>query len=83
MDRICPVCNGLEKYERFCSQCGSYMKEMGALQDYFGPYSPYQDQDIINLPIEYQGIQEQTCVHLFRCDNCGTDDRVPINKLMI
>ncbi|HHU64170.1 MAG TPA: hypothetical protein GXZ32_08235 [Clostridiales bacterium] len=83
MDTICPVCNGLEEHQSFCPRCGSYMKEMGALQDFFGPYSPYQEQDTVNLPVEYQQVCEQACVHLYRCSNCGIEDRVTIKKINI
>ncbi len=70
----CPVCNGMQSLARTCSNCGSgaLLEDLGPVDDYYGPYSPYQEQSKEIDP-------EQQCVHLCRCPECGCERTVPID----
>ncbi len=71
MERICPICNGLQSIPRFCPHCGKEMEERGALQDFIDDYSPYLSQELgENL------LQTKDCVHLYYCSYCDMDVRV-------
>ncbi|MBP2649749.1 MAG: hypothetical protein H6Q74_574 [Firmicutes bacterium] len=69
MEKVCPICNCMRDYYVECPQCGSLLTDGGVLENYFGPYSPYMDNDLFH---------EKTtcCVHLFFCPNCSYDMRV-------
>lgn len=91
MEEVCPACNGLTDLSTTCPFCGARMSDGGALGNYFGPYSPYADEDTLNLlnlwsPRELtasSGESTETipCVHLMVCPHCGWDTRVPIVQI--
>lgn len=71
MERICPICNGLQSVRRFCPYCGREMEERGALQEFIDDYSPYLSQELgENLT------DTRECVHLYYCPSCDEDVRV-------
>lgn len=71
MERICPICNGLQSTRRNCPYCGQEMEERGALQDFIDDYSPYLSHQ---LGEDLTG--ERDCVHLYYCTSCDEDVRV-------
>lgn len=75
MDKICPICNGLTELQVQCPECGQEMIDNGSFANYLGPYSPYQDQEILELNngIECRG--PDPCVHLLTCKNCAMDKK--------
>ncbi|MTI96716.1 MAG: hypothetical protein FH749_14790 [Firmicutes bacterium] len=73
MERICPVCNGLQGARRFCPYCGGNLEDRGALQEFVDDYSPYLSQQ---LGEDLSGGDE--CVHLYYCPRCQEDVRLRI-----
>lgn len=78
MEKVCPLCNGLEAVKTICSECGRRMVDGGALEDFLGPYSPYMETESINY-----GLPEQQCVHLLYCPACHNDARAALEYLSI
>lgn len=78
MEKVCPICNGLEEIDEVCPQCGHKMLDGGALQNYLGPYSPYVESDMVPLNMTNNG-----CVHLVYCPNCNFDIRMSWDIIII
>ncbi|MDF2635513.1 MAG: hypothetical protein K0R78_2387 [Pelosinus sp.] len=72
MDKLCPVCNGLQGITEQCPICGEILLDGGSLQNYVGPYSPYMESDIDNK-----------CIHLLFCTECGYDVRATLKLVSI
>lgn len=72
MEKICPVCNCLQTIDRQCPVCGQQMMDGGALENYFGPYSPYMDNSSFTMPFD---LPDTHCVHLLYCPCCHYDIR--------
>ncbi|MBP2654360.1 MAG: hypothetical protein H6Q73_1929 [Firmicutes bacterium] len=77
MEKVCPVCNGMEEASFCCPMCGGPLKDGGVLEDYFGPYSPYMDID------SFAEKSDAKCVHLFYCPNCNYDTWVAWNLTVV
>ena len=79
MEFGCPVCNGLIAIGEYCKSCNSVMEDLGRIEDYYTPYSPYEEQD--GIPI----LQESTenCIHLFQCLGCDNEKQllIPLENL--
>ncbi|MGI6066107.1 MAG: hypothetical protein ACOYI2_06400 [Bacillota bacterium] len=58
----CPLCNGVDS-PGICPNCGVLMEDLGVLENFFGPYDPYEDES------------DGSCVHLICCPNCHYDFR--------
>lgn len=71
---VCPVCNGLVIPVEYCSSCGNQMEEMGRMEDYKGPYSPYMDQESFTLDNNLLLIGDPYCVHIYYCSVCNKVD---------
>ena len=80
MEWICPICNGIASYVVKCSDCGKQMEARGAIQEYFDDYSPYLDKSITQ---QVDGVEHNSCVHLFYCSNCLNDKRITINGMLM
>ncbi len=81
MELICPVCNGLYTKDIKCDKCSrdAIMKDKGRLTDYYDNYSPYLPMELTN---KVDGIySENKCFHLYKCDSCGYDKRIVIDKI--
>jgi len=72
MDKLCPVCNGLQLITEQCPSCGGILSDGGALQNYVGAYSPYMESDIVNQ-----------CIHILYCADCDYDVRVALELVII
>lgn len=70
MNKVCPLCNGLQTVTACCSRCGAKLTDAGKLSDYRGPYSPYMD--VASL---HDFAPETHCIHLLACSQCGYDTR--------
>ena len=70
MARVCPVCNALTAVTANCPRCGRQLADGGALENFFGPYSPYMDVESLQA-----GEPDRQCVHLLYCPACGYDVR--------
>lgn len=77
MEMVCPVCNAMQAISTECPNCGQTMTDGGALENYFGPYSPYMEKEDINRAAHSQ------CVHLLYCPNCHFDMRAAWNLTAI
>ncbi|WP_425447085.1 hypothetical protein [Dethiothermospora halolimnae] len=80
MELLCPVCNGLEEPQIVCKVCNSAMEDKGPLVDYLDDYSPYLSNDITQ---QVDGVAHDKCVHIYKCQNCGKDKRVIINRVKV
>lgn len=72
------MCNGLYVLTLSCPKCGEELKDSGLIQDYYGPYSAYEDQEIFEDG--YRGYNEECCVHLLTCGNCGWEEFRPMQR---
>lgn len=79
-DLDCPLCNGIQEVREACPACGHFLQDGGPLQDYFGPYSPYEEVEYELKGLE-PGVLEEQCLHLLYCPHCGWDRRVGIKKI--
>lgn len=77
MEYLCPLCNGLAEFNRYCRNCKNNMEDSGRVQDYYDDYSPYLSYSITNV---MDGEPQDVCQHLFTCPVCGNDDVVNISK---
>lgn len=76
MQRVCPLCNGLSRFNAPCAQCDSSLEDDGLVTDYIGPYSPYD--------LSPRQIQDAVqCVHLLHCPNCGKESYAIIKNGII
>jgi len=79
MEILCPCCNGIIEYSLICPDCGHIMEDNGSMKDYYGPYSPYLEQD------EYEPAEirkgDNDCIHLFHCPVCSRNNLVVIEKI--
>lgn len=83
MEQVCPLCNGLEEIKKQCPNCGEQMKDGGKIEDFYGPYSPYMDKNLLSPPEVTMENSQGVCIHLVYCPKCGTDQRFLINELYI
>lgn len=75
---VCPLCNGLIQVTLTCPRCNATLLDTGALTNYFDPYSPYLDENILN---QNDGVSKNECVHLFTCPQCHHDYRIKVNDI--
>ncbi len=75
----CPLCNGIT-FPGPCLDCGTMLEDLGMVEDFFGPYSPYQDSELIEYQHKKSNINNLTCIHLVYCPQCRYYDHlyVPI-----
>jgi ribosomal protein L32 len=76
MSHECPLCNGMARVNDICPHCGHGLDDNGRLEDFFGPYAPYGEQDMG----EFEREEFDLCVHLLACPRCGYDIRTGIMK---
>lgn len=73
MEKVCPVCNNLERKVCKCEKCSDIMTDKGIIQEYFDDYSA-------NMEINDH---DKFCVHIYQCSNCNFYRRIKINKILI
>lgn len=83
MECVCPVCNGLTTAEVKCPKCGEMMEDTGMVEDYYGPYSPYDNQELYEPPVFWNLADRLPCVHLYSCPDCGYDERVGVKQVVM
>lgn len=79
MELICPLCNGLKKFEIECEKCRERMVDEGRIADYYDNYSSYLEMSITE---RIDGVPCDQCVHLFSCPSCKHDKRIVIHKIL-
>jgi hypothetical protein len=79
MEIGCPVCNGFLSIGEVCKKCSSVMEDMGRIEDFYNPYSPYEELDLIPCLQELPG----NCIHLFSCTSCEEEEQiiVPLERM--
>jgi Zn-finger nucleic acid-binding protein len=77
LERACPLCNAMEDVKGNCPRCNVNWADGGAVNDYVGPYSPYETQLIAGYNTS------DYCVHLLYCPICGYDTRVAVDKVTL
>jgi len=77
---VCPLCNGITSHMLFqCPNCLNPAVDSGKLEDYYGPYSPYNPVEDANetLPIHIKDrSSRRLCVHILYCEHCNTSSTV-------
>jgi rubrerythrin len=81
MEWVCPICNGMDYIEIRCPACGHVLVDGGNLQDFYGPYSPYMEQNTYGNLEDLRN--EGKCLHLLYCPQCGYDRRAAIQQVVI
>jgi len=83
MQQICPVCNGMVTLNVPCSDCGKNMEDQGHASDYFGPYSPYEEDMWPRLTGQAAGVSSFKCVHFLQCPLCCKQSSRSVSKIVI
>ncbi|MGI6684420.1 MAG: hypothetical protein ACOX47_02775 [Bacillota bacterium] len=73
----CGLCNGVST-PGLCPICGSEMEDLGMVEDYKGPYSPYQDAELIEWEHKNNKQGALICIHLVECPKCKYNERLEI-----
>lgn len=83
MEYGCALCNGMISIQQRCPQCGRVLEDKGQLENYFGPYSPYEDTDHYQKPLQQGNVSVAPCIHLFSCAVCGYDVKLGFYKVIM
>jgi len=83
LEHGCPVCNGMAGITETCPQCGKIMGDEGMVEDYYGPYSPYDNMDLYEQTGFWILADRLPCVHLFSCPACGYDTRIGFPQVIL
>ncbi|TDT47638.1 hypothetical protein [Fonticella tunisiensis] len=76
---ICPVCNGLIDYIKYCKRCGERMNILDRLENYYDDYSPYLSYELTDMD---DGDMYYICSHLGVCPNCGDKEIIGIRNVI-
>lgn len=76
---ICPICNGLIDYEKYCSKCGAKMEILERIEDYDDSYAPYLNYSLTDLN---DGDPPGICSHVSICHNCKNKEIVSIKNII-
>jgi hypothetical protein len=83
MEFGCPVCNGFTSISKDCPCChGELLEDRGALEDFYGPYSPYDFKEFYDPP-QAAGPETDRCTHLLSCPACGYDERIRVCRIVM
>ena len=77
--KICPLCNGLAIYEKWCLVCGFRMDIKDRVEDYEDSYSPYLSYNITDMN---DGDPPNICTHISVCSNCGNKEMTRITMMI-
>ncbi|CAH0118346.1 MULTISPECIES: hypothetical protein [unclassified Paenibacillus] len=83
MFHLCPLCNGLTSLEVACPVCTHQTIDYGKLDDFAGPYSPYEplhQAAAMSQILLAETDREHYCVHVLYCANCNRDYRCKIQE---
>ena len=73
MEKVCPLCNKLERKVCNCEKCSAIMEDKGIIQEFSDDYTA-------NMEIKDN---EEFCVHMYKCSNCNFHKRVKVDKIPI
>jgi len=77
---LCPLCNGLKSQKILCEICGERMDDGGQVENYYDPYSGYEDDLLVKSPDNLLD-PNKWCLHNFICPDCGHTFIKPIKQL--
>ncbi|PLT32112.1 hypothetical protein [Bacillus sp. V5-8f] len=78
---MCPLCNGFEELEMYCTECGTMLNDSGKVSDFMDPYGHYNDEDTVKMGDGYQNTtKDNICPHLMSCASCNHDQVVFIKE---
>lgn len=80
MELVCPLCNSLGEIELNCDICNKPMVDFGPVINFLDDYSPYLP---LEVSMHVDGTDPEKCLHIFKCNNCNTDKRVEIKRILI
>lgn len=74
MFHVCPLCNGIISPVFQCPNCLNPAIDSGKLEDYLGPYAPYQPDDLseAHFTMQADGSTNELCLHIVYCEHCHT-----------
>ncbi|MCM3291952.1 hypothetical protein M3661_17665 [Paenibacillus sp. MER 180] len=75
MFHVCPLCNGMISPEFQCPNCLNPTTDSGKLEDYVGPYAPYQPDDSVShqTMLDDSSVSSSVsmqCLHIIYCEHC-------------
>lgn len=76
---ICPLCNGLVDYIKYCPNCAERMQIFDRVENYYDNYSPYLSYDLTDLN---DGDPSSICTHVCYCKNCGYQGVVGVKNIV-
>ena len=77
---ICPLCNGLITLVKRCPSCYGEMEDEGKIENFYGPYSPYEDVTQLSMTNGFPDLAMEQCFHLAFCPACGMQEKVAIKE---
>jgi Zn finger protein HypA/HybF involved in hydrogenase expression len=80
MENICPLCNNIRNYFSYCPECGSKTVNVGYIEEFLDPYSPYLSLDITQREFQHD---LDSCFHALECPNCKGTFVYPIKKIVM
>lgn len=80
MDTVCPLCNGMITPRMICRACGAKMEDRGQRENFYEPYSPYENDLLIKAPRNTLD-PSKWCWHVFICPFCEVTTINPIEQL--
>lgn len=75
---VCPVCNGLIDYIKYCPRCNKKMGILDRVENYYDDYSPYLDYKLTDLN---DGDPRDVCTHICYCPECDVRQTVGIRSI--
>lgn len=83
MQQICPVCNGIASLAVPCPLCGKIMSDLGHASDYYGPYSPYEEDFWKQCKGQAGECIAGDCIHLLECQDCRQWKNQHVDRISI
>ncbi|HBT19913.1 MAG TPA: hypothetical protein DEA47_00840 [Peptococcaceae bacterium] len=83
MNQVCPVCNGMAAFVIQCPECGKPMDDQGHISDFYGPYSPYEEDLWPQLTGLSGRVASSRCIHFLYCSRCRIGRRRAVKKILI
>lgn len=77
---ICPLCNGMIDYIKYCPSCGGRMEVYDRVENYDDSYSPYLSYPLTDLN---DGDPPSICSHSAQCPVCGMKSIVHVQNIIL
>lgn len=77
---VCPLCNGMVDYIKYCPSCGSRMEIFDRVENYFDSYAPYLNYPLTDLN---DGDPPHICSHSAHCPVCGMESIVHVENIIL